>query len=174
MNADQQNPNASELDAILHWDSSTSHTPPDNCVTPWSATCDEDGSLVTQVLSYEETRALIVRQWLLCSAVSVAHTSDEAGIVFHDDGTYAKLYVDDQGNLVEGKGFEGQGTWELMQNDPFNSPGSYQFNITHGTGGTNIAFPKFTKEPLKMLLVTMANSSIYLALDNYSGSLLCP
>ncbi|MCA9523818.1 MAG: hypothetical protein KC609_22770, partial [Myxococcales bacterium] len=86
---------------------------PSSC-NPWAALCSDPGSLVTKVLTYDEVKTRLIRKWLLCSPVSVFSTSDEAGFELKGDGTYAKLLVSSDGQLVAGTGFENEGTWELL------------------------------------------------------------
>lgn len=110
---------------------------------------------IPAVSSQQGTMALVDRllgQWVLCGATSVFGTN-EAGLEFAADGSWYKLYASG-GALVRGQGFDGQGTWSIVDTSAVNGTANpYQLNLNVG-GGTGFIplFPAFATNPRKMRL----------------------
>ena len=105
----------------------------------------------------------IAGDWLLCGATSVFGTS-EAGLSITADGNWYKLYATGSG-LVRGQGFDGQGTWMIVDTSVENGTSNpYQLNLLE-SGGTRYipVFPAFATNPRKMRFDTSVTVADYVA-----------
>ena len=130
---------------------STALVPPADFVQ----SCNAPESPRPAVATIAEFRALIVRTWMLCSATSVFGSRDEKGMELLPDGSWFKLYADNEGTLTRGEGFGRRGTWEIIDTSGMSQRATFQVNLSIFGSGTVMTSPVFTAEPTKMRMNNM-------------------
>lgn len=123
--------------------------------------CSVEEHIVEQPLTEAVVRSMLVRSWILCTPPpSVFGTSDDVGLEIDDDGTWAKLLLDSNGNLTKANQPQDAGTWELLDISLMNGPGVYDVSLS--TGAWNLGLvPFLATSPLKM--VVDAGTTTYVA-----------
>jgi hypothetical protein len=116
------------------------------CLQPESAPIDS-------FASGDELRKLLAGQWLSCNPTwweQARGIKNQVGIEFTSDGHWFALLRNASGAIVRGKGFDYEGTIQLIDMSSMNGPGRYQVNIKINGGGTFPVHPVFSGSPRKM------------------------
>jgi len=114
--------------------------------------------------SEDELKGLLIGRWLSCNAPELRRilgSQDHVGIEFTPDRRWFTLRLDDFGRVVRGRGFDFEGTFEIIDTSLMNGPGAYQLNITRAGGGTNIVSLAVTDSPRKIRLTGMVGAEMY-------------
>ena len=103
------------------------------------------------IATVAEFRSLVTRAWMQCTDISVFGTKDEVGFELLGDSTVYKLYAAEDGTVTRGDGFDGRGTWHIIDVSAMNARPTFQIQMLVGRGGGG-GIPILTAEPLKMRL----------------------
>ena len=116
-----------------------------------AGSCADDEVGIALTVTREEVMALLVGRWQSCTASSIFGTA-EVGIDFGADGRWHKLFEQTGGELVRATAGDDHGRYELLEHFEGNPPGSFQLNLTSGSGLGISTFPVFATYPAKLRL----------------------
>jgi hypothetical protein len=114
--------------------------------------------------SQDELKKQIAGQWLSCGNKGwwgIEGTKEPIGAEFTLDGHWFALIRDDSGAIVRGRGFDYEGTVEIIDTSQMNGPGHYQVNVNYAGGGMMPVHPVFSDTPRKMRLRSTAGTITY-------------
>jgi hypothetical protein len=126
-------------------------------VTAPPAACSEPEEGERVFPTEQKFAEALVGRWMLCGTVSVFGTQ-EAGLEFAADGRWYKLYLEPDGGVVRGKGFDREGGWSTIDTSAFNGKNTYQLNLDIDGSGSIYTLPRFAEGPRK---VRMSNIGVF-------------
>lgn len=121
--------------------------------------CGEPGNVLS-ITSQESYVEHMLGKWAFCSGWHVFGIEYD-GLEFDADGSWAFLR-DEGGGFVRQKGFDGGGTWSIVDTSEANGRPSYQLNMSTASG-VNYIFLAFQEDPQGMRISTMGGNSDYVA-----------
>lgn len=122
------------------------------------STCGQPGDVIP-TKTQEALIEHLVRRWRYCSGYEPFAIRHD-GIEFNEDGTWAFLQSNAQGELQPMSDPEGSGTWTVMPN----GDDIFQVNLTTSSGW-NGAFFAFQEDPTAMRMETTGGRTDYVAAE---------
>jgi hypothetical protein len=120
---------------------------------------------VVEVTTKAELESRLVGRWLYCAGEVVFGRADTAGIRLDSDGTFRFLLHGNDGEVVDGQGFDNMGRYAVLDTSSVNGPGSFQLDLElTGIGGSAV-FPVFATDPPKMRFSHMVGHTDYASLE---------
>jgi hypothetical protein len=129
------------------------------------AYCSAFESGVVGITTQAELESRLVGRWLYCAGDVVFGRADTAGIRLDMDGTFRFLLHGDDGEVVDGQGFDNMGRYSVLDTSDFNGPGSFQVDLDLTGIGGNAVFPVFATDPPKMRFSHMLGHTDYASLE---------
>jgi hypothetical protein len=130
-----------------------------------TADCSLPESSIRKLFASEdELKKQIAGQWLSCDDKGwwgIEGNKKPIGAEFTLDGHWFALFRDDSGAIVRGRGFDYEGTVQIIDTSQMNEPGHYQVNVNYAGGGMMPVQPVFSDTPRKMRLNSGAGTITY-------------
>jgi hypothetical protein len=120
---------------------------------------------VAPVTTKAELESRLVGRWLYCAGDVVFGRADTAGIRLDRDGTFRFLLDGNDGEVVDGQGFDNMGRYSVLDTSGFNGPGSFQVDLELTGIGGNAVFPVFATDPPKVRFSHMLGHTDYASLE---------
>jgi hypothetical protein len=120
-------------DYVLDQEGAPPPPPPQHAVSYPPQTCDGPAASNNGFADASAARSALIGRWLTCRG-SVFGSRDEVGLEIKADGTWHKLNPESEGIVSEGRGFDREGTWKLLDLGGANGPGSFQVTLEHSGG----------------------------------------